>query len=141
MRSQSHAGTTWALQGQTPVVPATGKRFGLNLVSAVSPRGVLRFMVVDGRMTAVRFIEFLKRLLHNQTCPIYLIVDQHSTHRARAVQDFVQSTNGRLRLFFLPPYSSEIPSFYNRHSWAAAAFQPPDPHPRGRLSPRRTLVS
>ena len=48
VRSQSHAGTTWALQGQTPVVPATGKRFGLNLVSAVSPRGVLRFMVVDG---------------------------------------------------------------------------------------------
>ena len=108
VRSQSHAGTTWALQGQTPVVPATGKRFGLNLVSAVSPRGVLRFMVVDGRMTAVRFIEFLKRLLHNQTCPIYLIVDQHSTHRARAVQDFVQSTNGRLRLFFLPPYSPEL---------------------------------
>ena len=34
--------------GQTPVVPATGKRFGLNLVSAVSPQGVLRFMVVDG---------------------------------------------------------------------------------------------
>ena len=62
-----------------------GKRFGLNLVSAVSPRGVLRFMVVNGRMTAVRFIEFLKRLLHNQTCPIYLIVDQHSTHRARAL--------------------------------------------------------
>ena len=59
-------------------------------------------------MTAVRFIEFLKRLLHNQTCPIYLIVDQHSTHRARAVQDFVQSTNGRLRLFFLPPYSPEL---------------------------------
>ena len=25
VRSQSHAGTTWALQGQTPVVPATGK--------------------------------------------------------------------------------------------------------------------
>ena len=36
------------------VVPATGKRFSFNLVSAVSPRGVLRFMVVDGRMTAVR---------------------------------------------------------------------------------------
>ena len=68
-RSQSHAGTTWALQGQTPVVPATGKRFGLNLVSAVSPRGVLRFMVVDGRMTAVRFIEFLKRLLHEPDVP------------------------------------------------------------------------
>ena len=60
VRSNSHhSGTTWAPMGQTPVVPATGKRFGLNLVSAVSPQGVLRFMVVDGRMTAVRFIAFL----------------------------------------------------------------------------------
>ena len=65
VRSNSHhSGTTWALRGQTPVVPATGKRFGLNLVSAVSPQGVLGFMVVDGRMTAVRFITFLQRLLH-----------------------------------------------------------------------------
>ena len=65
VRSNSHhSGTTWAPMGQTPVVPATGKRFGLNLVSAVSPQGVLRFMVVDGRMTAVRFIAFLKRLGH-----------------------------------------------------------------------------
>ena len=90
VRSNSHhSGTTWAPMGQTPVVPATGKRFGLNLVSAVSPQGVLRFMVVDGRMTAVRFIAFLKRLLHNQTQPIFLIVDQHSSHRAKAVQEFV----------------------------------------------------
>ena len=43
VRSNSHhSGTTWAPMGQTPVVPATGKRFGLNLVSAVSPQGVLR---------------------------------------------------------------------------------------------------
>ena len=94
--------------GQTPVVPATGKRFGLNLVSAVSPQRVLRFMVVDGRMTAVRFIAFLKRLLHNQTQPIFLIVDQHSSHRAKAVQEFVASTDGHLELFFLPPYSPEL---------------------------------
>ena len=90
------------------MVPATGKRFGLNLVSAVSPQGVLRFMVVDGRMTALRFIAFLKRLLHNQTRPIFLIVDQHSSHRAKAVQEFVASTDGHLELFFLPPYSPEL---------------------------------
>ena len=108
VRSQSHSGTTWAPRGQTPVVPATGKRFSLNLVSAVSPQGALRFMVVDGRMTALRFIGFLKRLLHNQTRPIFLIVDQHSSHRAKAVQAFVDSTDGRLELFFLPPYSPEL---------------------------------
>jgi hypothetical protein len=37
-------GTTWAPVAQTPVVEATGARFKVNLISAVSPRGQLRFM-------------------------------------------------------------------------------------------------
>jgi transposase len=52
VRSDFHAGTTWAPKGQTPVVPATGQRFGMNLISAISPRGDFRFMTVDGRMNA-----------------------------------------------------------------------------------------
>ena len=110
VRSNSHhSGTTWAPMGQTPVVPATGRTVRAQSgVGGESAQGVLRFMVVDGRMTAVRFIAFLKRLLHNQTQPIFLIVDQHSSHRAKAVQEFVASTDGHLELFFLPPYSPEL---------------------------------
>ena len=36
IRSDYHTGTTWAPQGQTPVVQATGRRFSLNMISAVS---------------------------------------------------------------------------------------------------------
>ncbi len=108
VRSDYHAGTTWAPRGNTPVVHTTGARFGLNLISAVSPRGELRFMIVKGRMTAAKFIEFLKRLLHGFDRPIYLIVDGHPTHRAQKVKKFVQATDGRLHLFYLPPYSPEL---------------------------------
>jgi transposase len=108
VRSDFHAGTTWAPQGKTPVVKATGQRFGINLISAVSPRGELRFMTVTGRMNAGKFIDFLKRLLHNARRPIFLIVDGHPTHRARKVLQFVKSQDGKLRLFFLPPYSPEL---------------------------------
>jgi DDE superfamily endonuclease len=48
IRSDYHPGTTWAPQGQTPVVEATGRRFSLNMISAVSPQGEFRFMVHDG---------------------------------------------------------------------------------------------
>ncbi|MDD2807945.1 MAG: winged helix-turn-helix domain-containing protein, partial [Patescibacteria group bacterium] len=37
IRSDYQTGTTWALAGQTPVVSATGRRFSLNILSAVSP--------------------------------------------------------------------------------------------------------
>jgi len=105
VRSDFHAGTTWAPKGQTPIVPATGQRFGMNLISAISPRGDFRFMTVEGRMNAGKFIEFLKRLLHNASRPVFLIVDCHPSHRAKKVLAFVRSTEGRLRLFFLPPYA------------------------------------
>lgn len=108
VRSDFHAGTTWAVKGKTPVVEATGQRYGMNIISAISPRGDMRFMTVEGRMNAGKFIEFLKRLLHNAKRPVFLIVDGHPSHRARKVFEFVRKTKGKLRLFFLPPYSPEL---------------------------------
>jgi hypothetical protein len=43
VRSDDHAGTTWAPVGRTPVVATTGDRFGINLISAVTAKGALRF--------------------------------------------------------------------------------------------------
>ena len=108
VRSDFHSGTTWAPKGKTPIVEATGQRYGMNIISAISPRGEMRFMTVEGRMNAGKFIEFLKRLLHNAERPVYLIVDSHPSHRARKVFEFVRKTKGKLRLFFLPPYSPEL---------------------------------
>jgi transposase len=108
VRSDFHAGTTWAPKGKTPIVEATGQRYGMNIISAISPRGEMRFMTFEGRMNAAKFIEFLKRLLHNAKRPIFLIVDGHPSHRARKVFEFVRQTKGRLQLFFLPPYSPEL---------------------------------
>lgn len=108
VRSDFHSGTTWAVKGKTPIVEATGQRYGMNIISAISPRGDMRFMTVEGRMNAGKFIEFLKRLLHNAKRPVFLIVDGHPSHRARKVFAFVRKTKGKLRLFFLPPYSPEL---------------------------------
>ena len=41
VRSDFHAGTTWGIRGQTPVVRHTGKRFHLNMLSAISAKGEL----------------------------------------------------------------------------------------------------
>ena len=108
VRSDFHRGTTWAAKGRTPVVETTGERFSLNLISAISPRGELRFMTVEGRVGSDQFLEFLERLLHNSERPIFLIVDNHPIHRARKVIEFVQASQGKLRLYYLPPYSPAL---------------------------------
>ena len=108
VRSDYHSGTTWSKRGQTPVVTTTGARFGLNLISAISPRGQMRFMVTKSSVNASVFIEFLKRLIHNADKPIYLIVDGHPAHKAKKVKAFVESVKERLQLFYLPGYSPEL---------------------------------
>jgi transposase len=112
VRSDYHAGTTWAPVGRTPTVRARGARFGLTMISAISARGALRFSVFAGAFTAAGFIAFLTRLLHDAdpagAGPVFCIVDGHPVHRAQAVTDFVASTGGALRLYRLPAYSPQL---------------------------------
>ena len=108
VRSDYHAGTTWGIRGQTPVVERSAARYRVNMISAVTPQGHLRFMAFANKLNAARFVEFLKRLLHGAKAPIFLILDRHPVHRSREVQRFVRDTEGRLRLFWLPPYSPEL---------------------------------
>jgi transposase len=108
IRSDNHAGTTWAPVGQTPVVKATGARFGFNMLSAVNALGHVRFMTVEGTVTATVFREFLRRLITGMDRKIFLIVDGHPTHKAKLVRQFVADNSERIELFFLPPYSPEL---------------------------------
>ncbi len=108
IRSDHHTGTTWAPQGQTPVVRATGRRFSLNMISAVSTQGEFRFMLHEGSVGAKVFLEFLKRLMVNAEKPVFLIVDGHSIHKAKLVKSYVERLDGKLKLFYLPPYSPHL---------------------------------
>ena len=63
MRSDHHAGRSWE-KGETPVVETTGARHGMSLISAITSRGQMRFMIKEkGGVNADVFIEFLKRLI------------------------------------------------------------------------------
>jgi transposase len=59
------------------------------------------------RNSVGRVIEFLKRLLVGETRKIFLIVDRGPAHRAKKTKAFIATLAGRLRLFFLPPYSPD----------------------------------
>ncbi len=108
VRSDYHAGTTWASKGQTPIIERTGQRVSCNMLSAVASRGLMRFMVTRARLTTDVFLEFCKRLIKGVKRPIFLIVDGHPTHRAKRTREFVESTKGKLRLFCLPPYAPDL---------------------------------
>jgi len=108
LRSDHAVGRTYGCKGQTPVVPITGKRFKCNMVSAISNKGQLYFMVFHDRFNAALFNNFLSRMIRQNQGKTFLIVDRHPVHRSLGVKDWLKSHEDRIRLFFLPGYSLEL---------------------------------
>src|ERR1700674_4893126 len=61
-----------------------------------------------GGMNAELFIGMLEALMRHRKKPLYLILDSLPAHKAKIVQNYVASTNGKLELHFLPGYAPEL---------------------------------
>jgi DDE superfamily endonuclease len=110
VRSDAAAGRSWAPVGQTPVIKRTGKRFGVNMLSAISNQGMLRFRLFVGSLGGPVFIDFLRRLLRD--CGgrrVHLIVDGHPVHHAKLVSAWVGRHAEQIELHVLPGSSPELP--------------------------------
>ena len=108
LRSDDARGRSCAPRGRTPVVRVCHKRAGLSLISAVTNRGELRWMVVDGAVNAPAFIRFLERLVRDARCRIFLILDRLKAHRARLTRDWLAERRAEIEVFYLPSYSPDL---------------------------------
>src|SRR5271154_1865544 len=111
LRSDHQAGRSYGRRGQTPVVLGTGQRFRCNMISSITNRGRLAFMIFRQRFTAPVFLNFLGRLLRltrKSRRKIFLIVDGHPVHKSRAVQRWLAEHAEQIRIFCLPSYSPEL---------------------------------
>jgi len=110
VRSDHQAGRSYSPRGVTPVIAGTGRRFGCNMISTVTNRGTLRFMVFKRRFTAAVFIEFLSRLVRDARGKIVPIVDGHPVHTSSAVADWLarEKNRKRIRMVLLPAYSPDL---------------------------------
>jgi transposase len=108
LRSDHYAGRSYGLRGQTPVIPGTGQRFGCNMVSTITNRGTLSFMVFQGTFKVRTQLTFLRRLLRQAKGKVFWIVDRHPVHRAAAVTRWLEAHRDRIERFYLPAYSPEL---------------------------------
>ena len=108
LRSDHVTGTSYALVGQTPVVRATGQRFGCSMMSAITNRGHLVIRVFHGQFRAPRFVDFMRRLRLQSPGKVYVIVDGHPAHRSKVAKAFVAANTTDFRLIQLPGYCPEL---------------------------------
>jgi hypothetical protein len=107
-RSDHCAGRSFGKRGQTRVIPGTGKRFGCNMISAITNKGRLNFTIFRKHFSAEVFLEFVSRLIKQVGQKVFLIVDGHPVHRSKQVYEWVSAHCKQITLFFLPGYTSEL---------------------------------
>lgn len=85
LRSDHAVGRSYGLRGHTPVIPGTGQQFGCNMISTITNRGTLRFMVFCERFSSAVFLMFLNRLVKQMDCKhFWYSIGIQFTERARS---------------------------------------------------------
>ena len=105
--NQDQIGRSYAPKGQTPVITRSTKRITRSMISAVSNRGLMRFMLYEGALNADRFIAFLRRLIKDAGPKVILIVANLKVHKAHKVQAWVTSHAHEIEIFYLPSYAPD----------------------------------
>jgi hypothetical protein len=90
-----------------PVKPSANVANASNLkpklisITAESAQGLLRFMALKSKISAVKFIGFLQRLVDSETKPIVLIVGYHQLVSHKKIVSFVDSMEGKLKIWMV----------------------------------------
>jgi transposase len=105
--NQANYGRSYAPVGQTPVIPRPAARFSQSMISSVSNRGKMRFMIYDGALNIEIFLKFLVRLIKGRKRKLFLIVDNLRVHRAKAVMAWAAEHADVIEMFYLPPYAPD----------------------------------
>lgn len=97
----------YAPKGKTPVVRTEAQKFKVNMLSAVSKRGKLRFMLYKDNMNSDNLIDFMRRLISDSEKKVFLVLDNLRVHHSTRVTEWVKNHKDKIELFYLPPYAPE----------------------------------
>ncbi|MEZ5507746.1 MAG: IS630 family transposase [Gammaproteobacteria bacterium] len=98
----------YALKGKTPTIRLNAKRESINMISALTNQGKVRFRFFEGTMNADILIDFMMRLLKDAKRKVYLILDNLRVHHAKPVKEWLEDHKQMIEVFYLPAYSPEL---------------------------------
>ena len=105
--ADEHPRLGYARRGEPATVDVPDRHIRMNMISAISNEGTLRFMTYKGAMDAALFVVFLGRLIRTARRKVLLIVDRLRVHDSAKVEAWVEAHEGKIELFYLPRYAPE----------------------------------
>ena len=107
VQNQANYVKGFAPKGLTPTMPVGNPKLRINMISAISNQGKLRFMFYEGNMNAKLLIEFMSRLFKRASRKIFLILDNLPSHHAKIVKEWLVKRRDKIQVFFLPSYAPQ----------------------------------
>lgn len=98
----------FAPKGKTPVVQINATKSRVNMISSITNRGKVRFMLYRENMTSQVLIKFLSRLVKESARKVFLILDNLRVHHSKLVKAWLEEHKDKIELFYLPAYSPEF---------------------------------
>jgi transposase len=87
VRNQCQHTQGFAPKGKTPIIKTQTKRLSLNMISAITNQGAVRFMTYRETMTVKVLLRFFKRLIKDAKRKVFMILDNLRVHHAHLVRD------------------------------------------------------
>ncbi|HXF07975.1 MAG TPA: transposase, partial [Candidatus Acidoferrales bacterium] len=107
LRSDDVRGRSSAPAGKTPQIRVMNRREGL--MSTVTHRGKVRWMVFEGAMNPDILIDFMKRHIKEAAAKkVLLILDHLKVHHAKVVKAWLAANAHEIEVFYLPPYGPQL---------------------------------
>ena len=95
-------------RGVTPVLRVEARHEKISMLSAITGRGSVRFMIYDGAMNQQMLIRFMRRLTKDVDRKVFLILDNLRVHHGKIMQAWLEENKEKIEVFYLPAYSPEL---------------------------------
>jgi transposase len=107
VKAQDQIGTSYAPEGDTPVLEVPKTHIEQDVISSVTSDGELFYWPFPETMTAPKFIDFLEQLVTGASTKIIVFADRHPAHEAKAVEQWLEGRESEIELHGLPRYAPE----------------------------------
>jgi DDE superfamily endonuclease len=78
LQSQDQRGRSYGRRGRTPVIPCPSQHFGCNLLSTITNRGHLSFMVFEESFRTPVLLRLLRRLIRQARQKLFVTLDRRA---------------------------------------------------------------
>ncbi len=91
-----------------PVAEVESKKLKVNMISAISRWGTLRFTLYKDNMDSHKLLSFLRRVVRGRKSKkVFFILDNLKVHHSLTVTNWVMQNIDVIELFYLPSYAPE----------------------------------